>query len=108
MIDDPYRNLANAIVVQAVADYRANPKLRARFTSKLATAEKKLAEANLSKDQQLIDRAERRRDYFQSKVFAVDADQRSIERFFRSEWFQFLTDANGEVILEQIQAEMQE
>ena len=107
MIDDPYKNLANAIVVQAAADYRANPKLRELYAFKLAIAEQKLQEATLTNDQQLIKRAQRRKDYFESKVFAVDADQSEIERFFRSEWFQFLTNANGEVILEQIQAEMQ-
>ena len=107
MIDDPYKNLANAIIVQAATDYRTNPKLRASYASKLAIAQRKLDEVKLTTDEQLIHQAERRRDYFQSKVCEVDADQRVIERFFRSEWFQFLTDADGEVILQQIQAAMQ-
>lgn len=107
-MDDPYKALANAIVIQAAADYRANPKLRKRFAARLEIAEKKLAEAQLTHDEELIGRAERNRDRVQNKLYAIDADQRGIERFFRSEWFRFLTDANGELILQQLQAEARE
>lgn len=56
----PYQLLANAIIMQAVKDYRRtkNP-----------------------------------------------ADRKELENFFRSEWFSFLSNLNGEVLLEQLQKE---
>lgn len=68
---EPYENLANAIVMQAVKDYRqARHKLRKR---------PKNAEAK-----------------------AVIED---CERFFLSDRFEALTDANGEIILRKLQEE---
>lgn len=68
---EPYENLANAIVMQAVKDYReARHKLRRR---------PKNADAQL-----MIE---------------------DCERFFQSEWFETLTNVNGEVILKKLQQE---
>lgn len=33
-------------------------------------------------------------------------DKRSIERFFRSEWFSILTDLNGELLLKKLKEEV--
>ncbi len=56
----PYENLANAIVMSAVVDYRMSNKRR---------------------------------------------ELRDIERFFLSDWFATLTDADGRVILEKLKEE---
>ena len=62
---NPYKELANAIIVQAVKDYRtALNQLSLNPNDKVAQSEKK-----------------------------------SIELFFRSDFFSILTDLNGEVIL---------
>lgn len=68
MIQDPYENLANAIIVQAAKDYqkamrqlRHNPKYTAAVHTK-----------------------------------------HEVERFFHSQWFQILTDADPEFLLEHI------
>ena len=57
---NPYQELANAIIILAVKDYRRtkNP-----------------------------------------------AERKELERFFRSEWISFLSNLNGEVLLEQLQKE---
>lgn len=57
---NPYQELANAVIILAVKDYRhtKNP-----------------------------------------------AERKELERFFRSEWFSFLSNLNGEVLLEQLQKE---
>ena len=68
---EPYENLANAIVMQAVKDYRmARHKLRKR---------PKNADA---------------------KVMLADC-----ERFFLSDWFETLTNVNGEIVLKKLQQE---
>ena len=68
---EPYENLANAIVMQAVKDYRmARHKLRKR---------PKNADA---------------------KVMLEDC-----ERFFLSDWFETLTNVNGESVLRKLQQE---
>lgn len=68
---EPYENLANAIVMQAVKDYRqARHKLRKR-----------------------------------TKNAEVKAMIEDCERFFLSEWFETLTNVNGESILKKLQQE---
>lgn len=57
---NPYQELANAIIILAVKDYRRTKNL---------------------------------------------AERKELERFFRSEWFSFLSNLNGEVLLEQLQKE---
>lgn len=104
-MDSFYENLANAIIAQAATDYRANANRRALLASRLEKAEQSLTEANLTNDKTIIDRAKDRLERVKDSLFALDVDQDGIERFFRSQWFQFLTDADGEVILQQLQAE---
>ena len=66
MMDDPYRTLANAIIVQAANDYRkALRQLRRNPRYETARNEKN-----------------------------------DVERFFHSEWFHFLTDADPDCLLD--------
>ena len=67
-----YEKLANAIIVQAVKDYRDAVE-RLRYTTDDKSAQH---------------------------------DKRSIERFFRSEWFSILTDLNGELLLKKLKEEV--
>ena len=68
MIEDPYENLANAIIVQAAKDYqKAMRQLRRN-----------------------------------PKYTAAAYTQQEVERFFHSQWFQMLTDADPEFLLEHI------
>jgi len=62
----PWENLANAIVIQALNDYMA------------------------------LDKARRKRPedvYIQGKIYAL-------EKFFRSDWYHVLTDADADYLLE--------
>ena len=68
MIDDPYKNLANAIIVQAAKDY-----------------------------QKALRQLQRNPKYEPAQYTKND-----IERFFHSEWFHFLTDADPDYLLDQL------
>ena len=68
MLEDPYENLANAIIVQAATDYR-----------------KALRQL-------------RRNPNYASAAYTKG----EVERFFRSQWFQMLTNADPEFLLEHI------
>jgi hypothetical protein len=68
MMDDPYRNLANAIIVQAAKDYRK-------------------ALRQLKRN---------------PKYDAAKNTKNEVERFFHSEWFRFLTDADPDYLLDRI------
>lgn len=66
-----YENLANAIILQAVKDYRAaGRKLKKKPDNTLARAE-----------------------------------IGSIERFFRSGWYKYLTDVDGEMLIRKLREE---
>ena len=68
MLEDPYENLANAIIVQAAKDYqKAMRQLRRN-----------------------------------PKYTAAAYTKQEVERFFHSQWFQMLTDADPEFLLEHI------
>lgn len=69
---DPYENLANAIVLQAVKDYRK--------------ALKTLQMNPMSR--------------------SANADKNTLERFFLSEWYRFLTRVDGEMLIEKKQKEV--
>ena len=70
--DEPYENLANAIILQAVRDYRTALKaLRMNPRNKAAQTEKE-----------------------------------SVERFFRSQWYQALTTVDGEMLIKKLNEEV--
>jgi hypothetical protein len=67
-MDDPYKNLANAIIIQAATDYRKalkQLKRNPRYEPALIT-------------------------------------KRECERFFHSDWFRFLTDADPQYLLDHL------
>lgn len=68
----PWQKLANAIVEQAVKDYR-------------------IAQARVKANPQNADHAK--------------AEVRKLERFFRSDWFEVLTDVDGRLVLSRLKKE---
>ena len=68
----PWQKLANAIVEQAVKDYR-------------------MEQARVKANPQNSDHAK--------------AEVRKLERFFRSDWFEVLTDVDGQLILSRLKKE---
>ena len=68
---DAYEKLANAIILQAVKDYRSSLKILKRRPDSIP--------ANSTKDE--------------------------IERFFRSGWYQLLTELDGEMLIRRLQEE---
>ena len=69
---DPYENLANAIILQAVKDYRQALKLLGR----------------------------------NSKCTSALSTKDECERFFRSEWFRYLTSVDGNMLIRKLKAEV--
>ena len=69
---NPYQELANAIILQAVKDYRVTL----------------------------------RRCAAHPRDRAYNNERAGLERFFRSGWFGFLTNLDGEVLMHQIQDEI--
>ena len=70
---NPYKRLANGIVLQAAKDYK--------FYYRILCRNPNSTDAILK--------------------------TQALERFFRSEWFELLTDASGEYIMERIKKEVQ-
>ena len=69
---DPYEELANAIILQAVSDYR-----------------------------KALRQLKRNPDYTKAVLTKYDC-----ERFFRSEWFQALTQVDGPWLMRKLQEEV--
>ena len=69
----PWQKLANAIVEQAVEDYRK-------------------AQARIKANPMIADHAK--------------VELRQLERFFRSQWFEALTDVDGQLILSRLKKEV--
>lgn len=72
LAEDPYERLANAIILQAVSDYR--------------------------RDLKKIKKNPQNRD--------VMNDVLQIEKFFRSPWYQVLTNVDGEVLIQKLRKEI--
>ena len=83
-VEDPYERLANAIILQAVTDYRAALKQIRRNP----------------KNQEAIDEAMRVES-------SIDEAMR-VESFFRSGWYSQLTAVDGEYLIRRLQDEVRE
>ena len=111
---EPYEKLANAIILQAVNDYRRAKKYLAKHprteelektvAAQIAEKEKRRRERktrNLPKELEKKSREERLLDAILANETAVyDA-----EKFFRSDWFSELTTLDGEILLEKLKRE---
>ena len=90
-MDTLYENLANAIVVQAVKDYREALHFLKHHphTPDFDTEEAK---------------ANKRKRVLRNKIIEHEHERDDIERFFRSGWFETLSNLDGESLLRQIRA----
>lgn len=87
----PWQALANAVVIQAVNDYRG-------FTRMLRRLQRKATTANtLSIDEQACLHV--RIDYYSYQL-------REVRSFFRSEDFALYSEANGPMLLRRLEREM--
>jgi len=88
---DSYQELANAIVVQAVKDYRQALRLLERHphTPDLDTEEAK---------------KDKRKRVLRNKIIKNESERDDVERFFRSGWFETLSNLDGEVLLCKVRA----
>lgn len=86
---EPYENLANAIVVQAVKDYREAIHFLKRHphTPDLDTEE-------AMKD--------KRKRILREQIINNEGERDDVERFFRSGWFEILSNLDGKVLLNKV------
>ena len=81
---EPYESLANAIIIDAVKDYRK----AIRFLKHHPHT------PDLERDPLKI--------ALRDKVIKYENEQGAVERFFRSGWFEMLSSLNGEVLLKKV------
>ena len=88
---NPYESLANAIILQAVKDYRRALRFLKRHphTPDLDTEEAK---------------ADREKRILLDKIIKNESVRDKVEHFFRSGWFETLSNLDGEVLLCKIRA----
>lgn len=87
----PYESLASAIVVQAVRDYRRALRFLERHphTPDLETEEAR----EVRQKRRLLD-----------KIVRNESMRNEAEEFFRSGWFETLSNLDGEVLLRKVRA----
>ena len=103
-----YENLANAIVLQAVRDYRRNMRFLKRHpltdtlkeTVKIRKSERKAIYEKTGEKPQ--ESAEER---LLSKIIGCKREIARIERFFNSNWYSVLTDIPGRYLLSRLKEE---
>ena len=81
---EPYQSLVNAIIVQAVKDYRKS----IRFLKHHPHT------PDLDNDPQ--------QNALRDKVIKNENERGAVERFFRSGWFEMLSSLDGEVLLKKV------
>lgn len=86
---EPYKSLANAIIVQAVKDYREAIHFLKRHphTPDLDTEEAK---------------SDKRKRILRENIIKNEGERDDIERFFHSGWFELLSNLDGNTLLRQV------
>ena len=88
----PWQALANAVVIQAVNDYRG-------FTRMLRKLQRKTAKAGALSDEE--------RDCLHVRIDYYSYQLREVRTFFRSEDFALYSEVNGPMLLRRLEREMQ-
>lgn len=110
-----YENLANAIILQAVKDYRATLKYLKRHprTKELEEAvafrkerRKKREAKRKEKGLPKVKEKRSREELLLDKINDHERERDSIQRFFRSDWYKCLTDVDGEMLLRKLNEEV--
>lgn len=89
---DEFDNLANAVIMQTVIDYRSAHKRLKKYLRKMETSK------TLSRMQECA---------LYMKIKAARKTIRECERFFVSSWFNMLTALDGEVLLKKLKEDVQ-
>ena len=86
---EPYESLANAIIVQAVKDYREAIHFLKRHphTPDLDTEEAK---------------SDKRKRTLRENIIKNEGERDDVERFFHSGWFELLSNLDGDTLLRQV------
>ena len=88
---EPYENLANAIILQAVKDYRQALRYLKRHPH---TQDLDSAEAM----------HDMRKRALRSMIIRKENERDEIEQFFRSDWFEVISNLNGEALQSKVRA----
>lgn len=103
---DSYQLLSNAIILQAIDDYKKNPKIIAAREKKLHKLKQVLEAVKKTGIENDIKKAAARVEKAEKSIMLAKEDQRDIERFFRSSWYRMLTNVDGEIILNYLHKEV--
>jgi len=90
-VRSPWKRLANAIIEQAVFDYRKAHRIHSRLVRKIAC---EIASGRRPADSEKL------------KLKNTKREIRDLERFFCSKWFSELSDLDGKYLLERLKEEM--
>lgn len=106
---DGYENPANAIILQAVKDYRRNM----RFLKKHPVTDslKKAIKARKQERSLIYERTGEKpplsdEERLMSKIIGCKREISGIEQFFHSNWYSILTDISGEYLLSKLKEEL--
>ena len=88
---EPYENLANAIILQAVKDYR----------QALSFLKRHPHTPDLDTDETVHDK---RKSGLRAMIIRKENERDEIECFFRSGWFEALSNLNGVALLNKVRA----
>lgn len=88
---EPYENLVNAIILQAVKDYRKALRFLKRHPHT----------PDLDTDEAVLDK---RKSSLRAMIIKKENERDDIECFFRSGWFEALSNLNGVALLDKVRA----
>lgn len=86
---NPFEELANAIVVRAVMDYQEAIRFLKRHPHT----------PDLDTEEAMQDK---RKKALLNKIIKYEGERDDIERFFQSDWFEFLSKLDGEALLNKV------
>ncbi len=102
----PYEKLANAIIVQAAHDYAAEYKKMKRLKAHEPPPDPpKPPDSAPSGKPGKTSSGRGEHANWEGKMRSCESELASIQRFFFSQWFEALSDANGPAIFRQIKKE---
>lgn len=99
----PYENLANTIVIQAARDYLTETKVLKKLLSQEPSPDHPKPLEQDGDDKEWKEKVIR--EEWEDKCDTHRFNLASIERFFHSQWYQMLTDADGDAIFQKLKQE---